>query len=68
MSQLPVQGRIPHQASPLKKNHHLEIGQLNNLIKLALLTSDRLKPSHSGPIIISPESLPKPQDLQALGG
>lgn len=80
MSQLPVQGRIPHQASQLK-NHHLEMWQLNNIIKLALLTSDRLKPFHAGTFrakcngkqqspqtIILQESPPKPQDLQALGG
>lgn len=46
MSQLPVQGRIPHQASPLK-THHLEMQQLKNPIKLALLTSERLKPFHA---------------------
>lgn len=45
MSQLAVQGRILHQPSQLK-NHHLELQQLNNFIKLALLISDRLKPFH----------------------
>lgn len=80
MSQLPVQGRIPHQASQLK-NHHLEMWQLNNIIKLALLTRDRLKPFHAGTFrakhngkqqspqtIILQESPPKPRDLQAPGG
>jgi len=48
MSQLPVQGRIPHQASPFGSNErHLEMQQLNPLIKLALLTSDRLQPFHA---------------------
>lgn len=68
MSQLPVQGRILHQASQFK-NHHLEMQQLNNFIKLALLTSDRLKPFHTGTFhgkqqspqtIFLQESLPKP--------